>query len=73
MSATTSESVRAQNLSRVLTAVHRAGALSRADLTRLTGLNRSTNRRTVCGVRAISGTSTIAWFPAATTFSIARK
>ena len=37
-----SESIRAQNLSRILTLLHRRGALSRADLTRLTGLNRST-------------------------------
>ncbi|MGW9402741.1 ROK family transcriptional regulator [Arthrobacter sp. NPDC055585] len=36
------ESIRVQNLSRVLTLVHRRGALSRAELTRLTGFNRST-------------------------------
>jgi predicted NBD/HSP70 family sugar kinase len=36
------ESVRAQNLSAVLTHVHRCGRLSRSDLTAATGLNRST-------------------------------
>lgn len=36
------ESIRVQNLSRVLTLLHRRGALSRAELTRLTGFNRST-------------------------------
>ncbi|MDN3483182.1 ROK family transcriptional regulator [Arthrobacter sp. APC 3897] len=36
------ESIRAQNLSRVLTLLHRRGPLSRADLTRLCGYNRST-------------------------------
>ncbi|MFJ7748888.1 ROK family protein [Arthrobacter sp. NPDC097144] len=36
------ESIRAQNLSRILTLLHRRGPLSRADLTRLCGFNRST-------------------------------
>ncbi|WAP51390.1 ROK family transcriptional regulator [Arthrobacter sp. ATA002] len=36
------ESIRAQNLSRILTLLHRRGPLSRADLTRLCGYNRST-------------------------------
>ena len=36
------ETVRRQNLSLVLSHLHRDGALSRADLTRRTGLNRST-------------------------------
>ncbi|MET4060226.1 putative NBD/HSP70 family sugar kinase [Arthrobacter sp. UYP6] len=36
------ESIRAQNLSRILTLVHRRGPLSRAELTRLCGFNRST-------------------------------
>lgn len=37
-----SEGIRAQNLARVLTLLHRSGPLSRAELTRLTGFNRST-------------------------------
>lgn len=37
-----SEGIRVQNLSRVLTLLHHRGPLSRADLTRLTGFNRST-------------------------------
>ncbi len=41
MSATTDQ-LRRNNLSSVLTLVHREGPLSRADLTRLTGFNRST-------------------------------
>ncbi|HWU45358.1 MAG TPA: ROK family protein [Humibacter sp.] len=36
------DAVRQHNLSTVLTLVHRAGALSRSELTRATGLNRST-------------------------------
>lgn len=36
------DSIRVQNLSRVLTLLHRRGPLSRAQLTRLTGFNRST-------------------------------
>ena len=36
------ESIRTQNLSRILTLLHRRGPLSRADLTRLCGFNRST-------------------------------
>lgn len=36
------ESIRAQNLSRILTLLHRRGPLSRAELTRLCGFNRST-------------------------------
>lgn len=45
MSAGTSpgtDSIRAQNLSRVLTLLHRRGPLSRSDLTRICGFNRST-------------------------------
>src|SRR5918997_1187510 len=41
MSATTDQ-LRRNNLSSVLTLIHHEGALSRADLTRLTGFNRST-------------------------------
>ncbi|MCC3295094.1 ROK family transcriptional regulator [Arthrobacter sp. zg-Y411] len=37
-----SDSLRTANLSRVLTLLHRRGPLSRAELTRLTGFNRST-------------------------------
>lgn len=37
-----SDSLRSANLSRVLTLLHRRGPLSRAELTRLTGFNRST-------------------------------
>ena len=37
-----SDSPRTANLSRILTLLHRRGPLSRADLTRLTGFNRST-------------------------------
>lgn len=39
---TNTDDVRRRNLSAVLTLVHRRGALSRAELTRLTGLSRST-------------------------------
>ncbi|QWT25072.1 ROK family protein [Subtercola sp. PAMC28395] len=38
----TTEELRRSNLARILTLIHRGGALSRAELTRLTGLNRST-------------------------------
>ena len=38
----TPDGVRGRNLSRLLTLLHREGPLSRADLTRRTGLNRST-------------------------------
>ena len=41
-SGSTTEQLRRNNLSKILTLVHREGALSRADLTRLTSLNRST-------------------------------
>ena len=40
--ATTQEEVRRQNLGAVLTQVHRAGPLTRAELTARLGLNRST-------------------------------
>ncbi|UWX97793.1 ROK family protein [Arthrobacter zhaoxinii] len=36
------DNLRSANLSRILTLLHRSGPLSRADLTRLTGFNRST-------------------------------
>ncbi|MGV0852316.1 ROK family transcriptional regulator, partial [Mycolicibacterium phlei] len=41
---TSTDDVRRRNLSSVLTLVHRRRALSRADLTRLTGLSRSTTK-----------------------------
>lgn len=41
-SASSSETTRRANLSLVLSLVHHGGALSRSDLTRITGLNRST-------------------------------
>ncbi len=41
---TSSDDVRRRNLSGVLTLVHRHRALSRADLTRHTGLSRSTTK-----------------------------
>ncbi|PRY65948.1 putative NBD/HSP70 family sugar kinase [Glaciihabitans tibetensis] len=41
-SGSTTDQLRRNNLSKILTLIHREGALSRADLTRLTSLNRST-------------------------------
>lgn len=66
---TSTDDVRRRNLSGVLTLVHRHRALSRADLTRLTGLSRSTTKDLV---EELVGRRLVAESPAAAVTQVGR-
>ena len=66
---TSSDDVRRRNLSSVLTLVHRRRALSRAELTRLTGLSRSTTKDLV---EELVDRGLVAEAPAATATQVGR-
>ncbi|WP_234807667.1 ROK family protein [Mycolicibacterium bacteremicum] len=66
---TSSDDVRRRNLSSVLTLVHRRRALSRADLTRVTGLSRSTTKDLV---EELVGRGLVAEAPAGSATQVGR-
>ncbi|CDQ47120.1 Sugar kinase of the NBD/HSP70 family, may contain an N-terminal HTH domain [Mycolicibacterium neoaurum] len=66
---TSSDDIRRRNLSSVLTLVHRRRALSRAELTRLTGLSRSTTKDLV---EELVARGLVAEAPAATATQVGR-